>query len=51
MENTKETDIKQHQKCYFFDDMINIKDLDPNLLKMGKKSLKTSAFIILDISL
>ena len=25
---------------YFFNDMINIEDFDPNLLKIGKKSHK-----------
>ena len=39
MENIKEINIK-NQTYYFFDDMINIKDFDPNLLKIDKKSYK-----------
>ena len=35
MENIKEINIK-NQTYYFFDDMINIKDFDPNLLKLDK---------------
>ena len=37
MGNIKEINIKT-QTYYFFDDMINIKDFDPNLLKIDKKS-------------
>ena len=36
MGNTKETNIKNCN--YYFDDMINIKDFDPNLLKIDKMS-------------
>ena len=39
MKNTKEINIK-NRTCYFFDDMINIKDFDPNLLQLDKKSYK-----------
>ena len=39
MRNIKEINIK-NQTYYFFDDMINIKDFDPNLLKIDKKSYK-----------
>ena len=39
MENIKEINIK-NRAYYFFDDMINIKDFDPNLLKIDKKSYK-----------
>ena len=39
MGNIKEINIK-NQTYYFFDDMINIKDFDPNLLKIDKKSYK-----------
>ena len=39
MGNIKEIDIK-NRTYYFFDDMINIKDFDPNLLKIDKKSYK-----------
>ena len=37
MRNIKEINIK-NQTYYFFDDMINIKDFDPILLKIDKKS-------------
>ena len=33
---------------YFYDDMVNIKDFDPNLQKLDKKSFKTLVFITLD---
>ena len=36
MGNIKEINIK-NQTYYFFDDTINIKDFDPNLLKIDKK--------------
>ena len=39
MGNIKEISIK-NRTYYFCDDMINIKDFDPNLLKIGKKSYK-----------
>ena len=39
MRNIKEIKIK-NRAYHFFDDMINIKDFDPNLLKIGKKSCK-----------
>ena len=39
MGNIKQINIK-NQTCYFFNDMINIKDFDPNLVKIGKKSYK-----------
>ena len=39
MGNIKEMNIK-NRTCYFFDDMINIEDFDPNLLKIDKKSYK-----------
>ena len=39
MGNIKEINIK-NRTYYFFDDMINIKDFDPNLLKIDKKSYK-----------
>ena len=38
MGNIKEINIKN--RTYFFDDMINIEDFDPNLLKIDKKSYK-----------
>ena len=39
MGNIKEINIK-YRTYYFFDDMINIKDFDSNLLKIDKKSYK-----------
>ena len=39
MENTKQIDIK-NRTYYFFNDMINIKDFDPRLIKIDKKSYK-----------
>ena len=39
MEKIKETNIK-NRAYYFFDDMINITNIDPNLLKIDKKSYK-----------
>ena len=39
MGNVKEINIK-NRTYYFFDDMINIKDFDWNLLKIDKKSYK-----------
>ena len=36
MGNTKELSIK-NQTYYFFDDMMNIEDVDPNLLKNRQK--------------
>ena len=37
MENIKEKDIK-NRTYYFYDDMINIRNFDSNLLKIDKKS-------------
>ena len=39
MGNIKEVKIK-NQTYYFFNDMINITNFDPNLLKIDKKSYK-----------
>ena len=39
MGNIKEINIK-NRTSYFFDDMINMKDFDPNFLKIDKKSYK-----------
>ena len=39
MGNIKEINIK-NRTYYFFDEMINIKDFDPNLPKIDKKSYK-----------
>ena len=40
MGNTKKINIK-NRTYYFFDDVINITNLDPNLLKIDKKSYKS----------
>ena len=39
MGNIKKINIK-NQTYYFFNDMINIKDFDPSLIKIDKKSYK-----------
>ena len=39
MEVVKQVDIK-NQSYYFYNDMINIKNVDPILLKIDKKSYK-----------
>ena len=39
MGNMKQINIK-NRTCYFFNDMINVKDFDSSLLKIDKKSYK-----------
>ena len=39
MESNREVNIK-NRTYYFFDDMVNVKDFDSNLLKIDKKSYK-----------
>ena len=39
MRNIKQINIK-NRKYYFFNDMINIKNFDPSLIKIDKKSYK-----------
>ena len=39
MGNIKQINIK-NRTYYFFDDMINVKNFDPNLLKIDQKSYK-----------
>ena len=41
MGNIREINIK-YRTYYFFDDMINIKDFDSNLLKIDKRSYKNT---------
>ena len=41
MRNINEINIK-NRTYYFFDDMINMKDFDPDLLKTDKKSYKNT---------
>ena len=52
--NKKERNKHKNQTYYFFDDMINIKRFDSDLLKIDKKSciyqFITLMFITLDIS-
>ena len=38
----KESNIK-NLTCYFFDDMFNIKNFDPNRIRIDKKSYKNIA--------
>ena len=40
MVTTKQMNIK-NKNYYFYDDLINIKDFDSNLLKLDKKSFKS----------
>ena len=35
---TKQIDIK-NRTCYFYNDLINIKNFDPNMLKLDKKAV------------
>ena len=46
MGNIKELNIK-NQTYYFFHDMINIENVNPDLLKIDKKSYKNIAFLTL----
>ena len=39
----------ENRTYYFFDDMINIKSLDPNKIKIDKKSYKYILFTRLDM--
>ena len=36
MGEVKQINIK-NRSCYFYDDIIDLKDLEPNLLKIDKK--------------
>ena len=48
MRNIKQINIK-NWTYYFFNDEINIKDFDSNLLKIDKNRIKILVFITLDI--
>ena len=48
MSRVKQIDIK-NQTCYFYNDMINIKNFDLILLQIDKKLYKKSVFTTLDI--
>ena len=49
MGNIKQINIK-NRTYYFCNDMINVKDFDPNLIKIEKKSYKNIGIITLDTS-
>ena len=49
MGNIKEIKIK-NRTYFFFDDMINITNFDPNLLKIDKKTYKNIDIIALIIN-
>ena len=38
--NIKDINIKKPQAYYFFNDIVNIKDFDPNNIKIDEKSYK-----------
>ena len=40
MDKIKDINININRTYYFYDDMVNIKDFDSNLLKIDKKSFK-----------
>ena len=44
----KQVDIK-NRPYHFYNDMVNIKNFNPDLLKIDKNHLKALVFIILDI--
>ena len=44
----KDINIKNHT-YYFFHDIINVKDFDPDNIKIDKKSRKNILFTILDM--
>ena len=48
MRNIKQINIK-NRTYFFFNDEINIKDFDSNLLKIDKNRIKILVFITLDI--
>ena len=44
MNSIKEINIKNQTYYFFFDDMIEIKDFNPDLLKIDKKTYKNIDF-------
>ena len=46
--SVKNINIKNHA-YYFFDDIINIKEFNPNNIKIDKKRTKIFLFYILDM--
>ena len=47
MGKIKDINIKK-RTCYFYNDMVNIKDFNSNLLKLDKKSFKNISISTLD---
>ena len=45
MRKIRDIDIK-NRTYYFHDDMVNIKDFDSNLLKIGKESFKKHCYLL-----
>ena len=43
-------EVKQNRTYYFYNDIIDLKDFEPNLLKIDKKHYKALIFTILDAS-
>ena len=41
---TKQIDIK-NRNYYFYNDLINIKNLDPNMLKLDKKTVPNKCLL------
>ena len=39
----------KYRKYYFYNDMININNIEPNLLKLTKSDIKTLVFATMDI--
>ena len=48
MSNKSKEISKKNHTYYFFDDIINIKNLDPNKIKMDEKSYKIFLLITLE---
>ena len=48
MKTLRQTNIK-NRPCYFFNDMINIKNFDPSLLDIGQISFRSTDDVIYDI--
>ena len=49
MGEVKQANIK-NRTYYFYNDIINLKDFEPNLLKIGKSHTKTLIFTTLETS-
>ena len=44
MRTAKQMDIK-NKTCYFYNNLINIKNFDPKLLKLDKNSFKNIGYV------